>query len=199
MVYENREDVAAVGGRQRQDSLQPQAVGGLSDGLAGAAIVALDASSVQAHRVERFGVPQIENGFQAHLKPMQVAGQEVLGSEPLPGREPAELRDGRISGERQIEGRKAPGRVPAPAPDPRPRRGERVVPGRHVTERVSFVSGRAGSADSLGEVLHRLYEDALRERVYRPEDRTEVPALEKLDRLVIVELGIRREQPVVRR
>ena len=46
---------------------------------------------------------------------------------------------------------------------------------------------------------HALDEDAFGERVDRPEHAPILAAAEEFDRLLVVELGIRREEPVVRR
>jgi hypothetical protein len=148
--------------------------------LTGRAILAPHAGQVEAHRLERFTLSQVEYRLKLHPEVVKVTREKVLGAQALPRGQPPELRDHGIPVKREIQGPEAFGRIPASASDSRPSCSEGIVPGRHVAQRSSLEGGRAESVDSVNEILYRqgLDEDAFRQSVDRPEHGTEVAALQ---------------------
>lgn len=132
---------------------------------------------------------------------MELARQEGADRERLPPREPVELRDYGLDVEREMERGEAAGWVPAAAVNPRARSRPRLATGTDMAKRLGHESGRSELVDRGDELLlrHELDEHAVGERVDGAQHASEITSAKKIDRLVMVERRVRREEPVVGR
>lgn len=198
-VEEHRERRSAVRRRRREDSLDADRVRRRADGLTRSQVVASELTFAKADHVASPFASQIKDRVQIYSEPVELAGQEAVNRDALPSGQPVKLVGDRDDVEPAVDDCEAVGRVPPTTEDAYASTRTGIATGSDVPEDISRERCGSEIVDGRDErrERHALDEDAVGHRVDRTEHRPEVAAAQELDGLVMVERGVRHEEPVV--
>lgn len=197
---EDGEHCSGAGRRRRDYALKTERVSGFPDRLAIRGVVPPQQRIRETDGGACLRGGQIEDRLQMDMEPAEVARNEVADVEPLASCQAVELFDDGLDLGSEVESRVAPRRIPAPTVNTRSRSGAWVDAWADVAKRDGIDRGGTERTDLVEELGrgHGLNEDTLCECVDRAENASKIALPKELDRLVMVEQRIGREQPVVR-
>ena len=201
-VEEHGQNGAFSGRRWCEDALESEVVGGLAELLALGSVVGPQVKITELEGCAGGRITQVKDSGQRYVVAVHAPGKEVLWGAALSFGEPVELTDRCLAIEREIEGGEAVRWVPASTVGSGTGSGERMAIVGDVPERPPGEGGRLDRVDSSEELLvdhARLDENALGHCVDGAQDASELAGAQEVDRLVVVERIVGREQPVVGR